>query len=108
MSALSIVEHFDVIEDIGTGQFACFVDAFLNPLFLQTAKERFDDGVVPAVTAPAHAGFEVMLSAESEPVVAAVLRPLVGVDDDALFRLASPHGHQDRIEHEFPRQRRFH
>jgi len=34
LSALSIVKHFDIIEDIGASQFACFVDAFLDALFI--------------------------------------------------------------------------
>lgn len=34
MSTLSIVEHFDVVEDIGTSELACFVDAFFDAFFL--------------------------------------------------------------------------
>jgi hypothetical protein len=51
VSARSIVEHLDVVEDVGPGEITRLVDAFLDPLFLQTAKERLRHGVVPAVAA---------------------------------------------------------
>jgi len=41
VSALPIVEHLDVIEHIGPGQLADFVDAFLDPLLLNAAEEGF-------------------------------------------------------------------
>ena len=34
VSTLTIVEHFDVIEDIGTSQLACFVDTLFDAFFL--------------------------------------------------------------------------
>ena len=108
VSAFSIVEHFDVIEDIGASHFACLVDPFLDPLFLQTAKERLDDGIVPAVAPPAHAGLKVMLAAEPKPVIAAVLRSLVGMDDDLLLGFPSPDSHQDRVDNELLGQGRLH
>ena len=65
MASGSIIKHFDVIEDISSGNIACFVDTFFDAFFLQATKERFDDGIVPAVTASTHAGFELVLSAEA-------------------------------------------
>jgi hypothetical protein len=63
--ASSIVEHFDVIEDIFTGQITCFVDALLDPFFLQTTKKGLDNGVIPAVTPAAHTGLEIVRAAEA-------------------------------------------
>ena len=45
VSALSIVEHLDVIEDIRPRQLARVVNAFLDPFLVQRAEERLDDGV---------------------------------------------------------------
>lgn len=90
----SIVEHLDVIEDIGAGEITCLVDALFDPLFLQATKKRLDNGVVPAVTAPAHAGIEIVFSTEAQPVVTAVLSALIRVHQDPLLGLASPHRHQ--------------
>ena len=80
---------------------------FFDPLFLQTAKERLRHGVVPAVAAATHAGLEVMVAAEPQPVVAAVLRALIGVDQRTPW-LTTPYGHQDRVDHDLAGQRRLH
>ena len=58
MSTLSIVEHLDVIEDIGTRQVTRFVDPLSNPLLFQRTEEGLDDRVIPAVTFSAHTGVE--------------------------------------------------
>lgn len=39
MTAGSIVEHLDVVEDIGSGELAGFVDSFLDPFLFQRAEE---------------------------------------------------------------------
>lgn len=44
VSAGAIVERLDVVEHIGLGEFARFVDALLDAFFLQTAEERFGQG----------------------------------------------------------------
>ena len=73
VSAVSIVEDFNVIEDIGARQFTGFVDAFFDAFFLQAAKERLSNGVIPAVPTAAHTGFQVVVPAKAQPVIAAVL-----------------------------------
>lgn len=45
MTPLSIVEHFDVIEDVGPRQFAGFVDAFADSFLFERAKEGLCDSV---------------------------------------------------------------
>ena len=56
VSAAPIVEDLDVIENIGTGEISCFVDAFADAFFFQTAEEGFGYRVIPAISAPAHTG----------------------------------------------------
>ncbi len=46
VAAGSIVERLDIIEDIGSGDIARFVDAFSDALLLQAAEEGFRDGIV--------------------------------------------------------------
>lgn len=65
MASGSIIKDFDVIEDISSGNIACIVETFLDALFLQATKERFGNGIDPAVTASTHAGFELVLSVET-------------------------------------------
>ena len=90
MATGAIVEGFDVIEDVGTGEVAGFVDALSYAFFLQAAEEGFGDRIVPAIAAPTHAGLEIVRSTEARPIVAALLGALIGVNDDALPRLAPP------------------
>ena len=60
VSTGAILEHFDVLVDLGIGQIPSPVDAFLDPLLLQTAKEGFGHGGIPTVATPAHTGFKII------------------------------------------------
>ena len=77
VSTGAIVEHLNVIVDLGFGDITVLVDSLLDPLFLQAAKERFGHCVIPAIPTPAHAGFKMMLAAEAPPGVANILRTLI-------------------------------
>lgn len=97
VAAGSVVERFDVVEDIGARQIPSLVDALLDAFLLQAAEEGLGNGIVPAVASPAHARLKVVGCAESPEVVASILAALVAVDHRALLRLATPHGHQQGI-----------
>jgi len=45
MSSAPIVEHLEVIEDIGPSKLAGFVHPFFDPLLFQTAEKRFGDRI---------------------------------------------------------------
>src|SRR6185369_14561561 len=60
VAAGSIVEGIDVGGDIGDRQVSVLVDLLLDPLLLEAPEEGLGDGVVPAVTLPAHARLEMM------------------------------------------------
>ncbi len=89
-----IVKHFDVIEDIGPGHITGLVAPFLNALLFQAAEEGFGNGVVLTVTAPTHAGLQIIVFAKTQPVVAAVLCLLVGMHQHRVLRTPAPHNHQ--------------
>ena len=72
-----IVEALDVVGDAIGRLLARVVDAFLDALFFQAREEGLRNGVVPAVASAAHARCEAVGSSEPEPVIAAVLRPLI-------------------------------
>ncbi len=76
----AIVEHLDIIEQIGLRVVASPVDLLSYTLLLQAAEERLGDGVVPAVSSPAHARLKVVGSTEVLEVEAAVLRTLVAMN----------------------------
>ena len=73
----AIVEHVNVIGDLGRGDISSLVDSFLDPFLLQTAEEGFCHGVIPAVSTPAHTGLQMMCLAEAPPRITAKLRSLI-------------------------------
>ena len=54
MLALWVIEHLDIIEHIPSSLVTCFVNPAANPLSFEQIEEAFNDGVVVAVTPPAH------------------------------------------------------
>ena len=54
MLALRVIEHLDIIEHIPSSLVTCFVNPAANPLSFEQIEEAFNDGVVVAVTPPAH------------------------------------------------------
>ena len=93
MASGSIVKHFDVIKDISSGQIACFVDTFSYSFFLQATKKRLGYRIIPTVSTPAHARFELVFATEPQPVATAVLGTLVGMYDHLVRWLSSPDSH---------------
>jgi hypothetical protein len=64
-----VVEHLDVMKDIGTGILAGWVDLSTNPLTLERLEEAFSDSVVMAVAAATHAAAQIVISQKSLPVM---------------------------------------
>lgn len=56
VSTGAIVEHLDVLVDLGIGNITSLVGSLLAPLLLQAAKKRFGHSVIPAVPTLAHTG----------------------------------------------------
>ena len=94
MTALRVVEHLDVIEDIPACRFPVAIGLSPDALPLEQLEEALDDSVVVTVPAPAHAGHQVVCLQEGLPVVAAELAALVRMYQHLLRGLAAPDGHQ--------------
>ena len=58
MSALSIVEDFDVMEQAGLGLFPSQILFSMHLLFFERGEEAFHYGIVPAVALAAHAAYD--------------------------------------------------
>ena len=56
MTALSIVEHLHVLEDVLCRVFTARVVSMVHELALECPEEAFDTGIVPTVAGAAHAG----------------------------------------------------
>lgn len=73
MSALRIVEHLDVIEDIGPSLGTGSVDLAGNSLDFQRREETFHRRVIPNLAGSAHAAGDAMLVEQLPEVFAGVL-----------------------------------
>jgi hypothetical protein len=54
VTAFGVVEHLDVMKDIGTGILTGWVDLAADPLTLEQLEEAFSHSVVMAVAAAIH------------------------------------------------------
>lgn len=79
MAPFRVVEHLDVVEDVGTGICSGGVDLAADALALEQLEEALADGVVVTVAAAAHAAEQVVVSQECLPLMAGVLAALTGV-----------------------------
>lgn len=77
VSTGAVVEHLDVIVDLGIGHLPSLVDSIVDPILLQTAKEPFGHCVIPAFSTPAHTGLKMVRMAEGPPRIAVKLRALI-------------------------------
>lgn len=90
MTMLRVVKHLDVVEDITANFFAIEIDLASDSLQLEKQEEPFCDGIVVAASASAHAGNQVMGFQEGMPVMATILTPLVGMDNDEGLGVSPP------------------
>lgn len=73
MPAFRVVEHLDVIEHVLPGFLPAVVDFSSNAFVLEQLKKALRNSIVVTVTAPAHAGSQVMGLEEVLPVIAGEL-----------------------------------
>jgi hypothetical protein len=73
VATLGVIEHLDVVEDIGPGLIARRIGLPANALSLEQLEEALCDCVVMAVAAPAHAAHQVVVAQEALPVMAGEL-----------------------------------
>ena len=62
MAPLWVVEHLDVVEDIGLGGIARRIDLAADAFALEQLEEALGHGVVVAVAASAHAGDQLVVA----------------------------------------------
>jgi len=94
VTALRIVEHLDIVEDILLGIVLGCKGLALDALALQKLEEALSDGIVVAVSTPAHAWLQPMLFQEIAAVLAGELRAPIRMNHHRICRLASPNHHQ--------------
>ena len=90
VAPLGVIEHLDIVEDVGACVAARGIDLSAHALALEKLEETLGDGVVVAVASPAHATDQVVLAQEDLPLVAGELTALIGMNHDRRMRLAAP------------------
>ena len=60
MQSVTVIKHRYVIQNILLGFISSLVVPPMHPFLFQAAEEALHNGVVPAITFPAHAAFEAM------------------------------------------------
>ena len=81
MSSSWVVERLDVVRNVVRRNIPVPIDFLLYALFLEAAKKRFGDSIIPTIAPPAHAGLKTIVEAEAPPVIATVLAALIGMYD---------------------------
>lgn len=92
--ALGVIEHLDIFEDVLPCGLTGGVGFPPDPFPLQQLEKALSHSVIMAVATAAHAGFQIVLTPESLPLAAGILRTLVGVNGG----LAPPDRHQQGLQ----------
>src|SRR5882757_3864276 len=82
MGSFSIVEDFDVLEDLAPGDGARLEELVTNELFLEGREEAFRHGVVVAVALGAHALAHSVAPQTAPKRLARVLASAIAVEDE--------------------------
>lgn len=85
MTSLRVIEHLDIVEDIGPSVIATRVDLTTDAFTFKQLKEAFGHGVVVAVAATAHAGDQVVITQKVLPVIPSELAALIRMDHSRLL-----------------------
>ena len=98
MLSLRVVEHLDVVEHVLRYFLACSLGPAPYPLALEETEEVMRHGVVVTVATSAHRVRKIVELQERRPVHAGGLGTLIGVDQEFVSRLSTPH--QQRLQHD--------
>ncbi len=97
MTALWVVEPFDVVEHLGACGVLGGVDPPPDPLAFEQTEEALHRGIVMAVATSTHAAHQAVGHQETAPVIAGVDRPLVRMNQATGAGLAPPHRRQQGL-----------
>ncbi len=95
MSPSAIVIHFHILKDLSSRFISGSELMPVDQLDLQSVKKALCNGIIPAITLPAHAPDELVLRQDRLEIIAGILAPAVRMADKTLRRVAP----QDRLLH---------
>ena len=100
MSALAIIECFDVIEDLGASLGAGVKDTAINQFQFESGPEAFHGGVVIAVAPTAHGGDQAGLNEGLTIIATGVLDAAIGMTEQLGRRAAMEQRQGQRVENQ--------
>jgi hypothetical protein len=77
--ALGVIKHLDIFEDVLPCDLIRSVGFPPDLLALQQLEKALGNSIIMTVAAAAHAGFQIVLTQESLPLAAGILRTLIGM-----------------------------
>jgi len=100
MSPSAIVIHFHILKDLPSRFIPGPELMPVDQLDLERVEKTLRNGIIPAITLPAHAPDELVLSQDRLEVIAGILTTPIRMADKALRRVAP----KDRLPHGLYRQ----
>jgi len=100
VTALTIVENLDVLEDRRLRRRSRGEVRVVDQLLLERGEEALHRRVVPAIRSAAHAVGDAVLDKQALVVLAGVLAAAVGMCQQPLAGQAALHGHRQRIHNQ--------
>jgi len=97
VTALPIIEHLDVFEDVLFGFVSCGIVPMIDEFPLQRPEEAFDTGIVPAIARAAHAGREAVRHEHLLIRLCSILAPPIGVMQEAGLGPPGREGHAEGL-----------
>jgi len=104
VTALPVIEHLDIFEDILRGLFTSHVTPMIHELALECPEEAFDTGIIPAVAFAAHARSDAMGGEQVLVPCRGILAAAIGVVQKTRLRLSGRERHEERVLGELPGQ----
>ena len=99
MTALAVIEHFDVFKHCRLGLFVCLKVLQRDSFGLSCVQEALGHRVVPTVALPAHTGLHTMLAPALPVAVRTILPPTVRMHHESRGGLPLIDGHCSRLVH---------
>ena len=93
MTALAVVKHLDVLDDVLSGARSAGIPHPKNLLNLEAAEETLRHSIVPAIAFSAHTGQHAMFLEYFLEIMTAILTASVRVKDETTRRFSPPNRH---------------
>ena len=103
-----MIKHLNILEYFDSRSFPRVKNVAAYLCHIQTTPKGLDCCMIITVPSVTHAGDQALRLIELIPFIATELPPLIGMDNDVLLGLASPHSHQEGVQNDLLDQSGLH